>query len=1141
MEQIYYTQCPLGYGRGASNGFQIKRYSAGYPVTADFRHLNMKAFTPGTRTLAPKALRFRRDGDLAEIAWLAPRTHEYHTERGYWGRPGGLFAHGLRLAVDELAVLGHWTAGLHGSKLWCEADTVPTNGQPPKELTFDEQGLACAPDLAAISQLASKNGLTTNLLALALTAAARVTHQGRTLFLIGDDARISALIQVLTFAFPARLRPELTFSTYHDKPEELSGFRIQGTSAQARPNLPMLMTLGHVLNLATGAIDPPLEPARWAVDLAFWVASNRADEFETWQDWGTRAFPTRKAPEHFDDAWLDSLADLQRTVRQNAMLPDSPTAWQRLRDLTEWAANEGLGRVWLEARPAAWWTRAAASPSGQSESALKAFQEQASLIRPRPQRAPAKDWGAAVAGWLPLAQLSARHTLVRQFLTAWPEDGPARPAFLGALISGLDADEAGATLARFQSDPDLDRALLLPIEAQGAIGALVEKGDPGPTREVLARALSRPGAIVAVLDAFERRLFGASPASALAASDLFGRALADGPETALADVFGWALPRGEVGERWLLPFLRIAFSNPEGAAVWRRMFTHASRQGMASLALLAGTVALEPGRPDEAFRWAVEELFLPLPESAGPREKDWPDAYVARVSFLDLVRRLYMKDSRLPALERWLDQARKAGTLKAPQVAKLDHCRRYAKGLKEQDASWLLENDLPDVPPDDRGTILKQMVRSLGSASPERLDLCLDSCRRSWPGAFAEGVAGLSGIADPMARSLLPYRSDPPTWFGQLRRILEHLIPDEASPFGPDSLASHIVAASTRLLDPDHPEHDPWALRSFLLQKEQAWKALALDARGDLTGVGATPEAVGERRRADDEGADPALGVFLLWYARLDALATFQRPSYVTRFHELMLNAADGPALAAIASARAADLTRLDLPWWRANSSEYPGARNDIREAFARLVPLAPLPGDRLPTLRHWLGKPEPFEDEQKPAIVADVDDSPQLAPLEEETIPLANFSSTYLSPVARARWYALHALSVFAKGDASDSVRWRDLLTESGRECLPLDWLGRDEPYLFLAWLIHLTRDYAAVAPMVPRLAHELTRHRVVDGPRVARWAEELHPLRERTVQVNQLKHGLMDFVRDLRVELDRRRREVQESQRARRPSASP
>ena len=36
MKQIYYTQCPIGYGLGASNGFQIKRLTPGYPISGDF-------------------------------------------------------------------------------------------------------------------------------------------------------------------------------------------------------------------------------------------------------------------------------------------------------------------------------------------------------------------------------------------------------------------------------------------------------------------------------------------------------------------------------------------------------------------------------------------------------------------------------------------------------------------------------------------------------------------------------------------------------------------------------------------------------------------------------------------------------------------------------------------------------------------------------------------------------------------------------------------------------------------------------------------------------------------------------------------------------------------------------------------------
>src|SRR5262245_57587700 len=108
MEQIYYTQCPAGHGLGPAAGSQIKRISPGYPATNDLRHLGMRPFLPGSKVLAPPTLRYVRQGDAAEVAWLTPRSHEFETERGLFGRPGGHFAHAIRLSRDELASLANW-------------------------------------------------------------------------------------------------------------------------------------------------------------------------------------------------------------------------------------------------------------------------------------------------------------------------------------------------------------------------------------------------------------------------------------------------------------------------------------------------------------------------------------------------------------------------------------------------------------------------------------------------------------------------------------------------------------------------------------------------------------------------------------------------------------------------------------------------------------------------------------------------------------------------------------------------------------------------------------------------------------------------------------------------------------------------
>ena len=233
---------------------------------------------------------------MAEIAWLTPRSHEYETERGPWGRPGGHFAHGLQLDAAELRALGDWPAGLFDRPFWTRSDREPSRGQPPPGLELSAADLDRPPTFAAVAPLA--DGEDGDLLARLLTALAAAAQAGRTLFLIDEPARLAQRIALLTFAFPEPWRASLTFSTYHERPEELPGFRLQGTIPLARPNRPALLAQGFVADLASGSgtIEPVVEPAAWARTLARWLVRHRDADQADWESTRRRAGRAGPAP-----------------------------------------------------------------------------------------------------------------------------------------------------------------------------------------------------------------------------------------------------------------------------------------------------------------------------------------------------------------------------------------------------------------------------------------------------------------------------------------------------------------------------------------------------------------------------------------------------------------------------------------------------------------------------------------------------------------------------------------------------------------------------------------------------------------------------------------------------------------------------
>ena len=313
MEQVYYTQCPAGYGLGSSNGAQVKRRTPGYPATGDFRHLKLAPFLPGTKALAPATLRYRRDGGIAEVAWLTPRAREFETEKGPWGKPGGHFAHALRLDPAAFAAIDSWPAGLHGAGFWVRSDPEPTGKRGPKPVAIAPDDLRIPATFAAVAPLAA--GLDLPALARLLTALAEAARRNRTLFVVDEPGGLHDLIALLTFAFPPPLRADLSFSTYHDVPDLLPGFRLQGTVPSAAEDRAALAALGTVADLATGGFTPAVEPAPWAIALAGWFAAGDA---AAWAAAALRA-ETDRAPSAPEAAWSE--ARLARLFGESAPSP----------------------------------------------------------------------------------------------------------------------------------------------------------------------------------------------------------------------------------------------------------------------------------------------------------------------------------------------------------------------------------------------------------------------------------------------------------------------------------------------------------------------------------------------------------------------------------------------------------------------------------------------------------------------------------------------------------------------------------------------------------------------------------------------------------------------------------------------------
>jgi hypothetical protein len=419
-------------------------------------------------------------------------------------------------------------------------------------------------------------------------------------------------------------------------------------------------------------------------------------------------------------------------------------------------------------------------------------------------------------------------------------------------------------------------------------------------------------------------------------------------------------------------------------------------------------------------------------------------------------------------VNRWIDAAKRRGELSHEQIDRIKACASYARALQSGDARALLGIELPSVPPEERGVLLAQILGRVGYSSADALDVALDTCREAWPGGFAPGAAGLDGLAEPLADAILGDRGEPEHWFVRLSAILGRLglLAVPGAGFEPDGLAAQIIAETTRRTGTGF---DPWRLRQYLLQNNAAWRALAEDVARDLRG----------------QSAREGLATFLHWDTRL------YKGMHTARFFELWLNVCDGGHLASVVLARLGDFKNFDLSWWA--SGRYLGARDDLRDGFARLAPIAPIAQERASDLVAWL------------------------APNRRDGSRLSDFGQT--------RWSCIEALTEFNRAGIMTLGRWRSLIDRAPR----LDRLEPNDRYRFLAWLILLLDDLDDVP--IPRLAKWLFTIGVTEADRVKRhWGDELAGI----VEVPQDFHpARIKMVRDLWEELKSVNRDAKEATR--------
>jgi hypothetical protein len=1102
MEQIYYTQCPMGHGLGATNGFQLKRRTDGYQIKNDLRHLGLHAFLPGTQVLAPVTLRYRIDDAAYEVASLTPRLQEYEAEDGrLWGRPGGQFAHGLRLSREEMESIACWPAGLLEAKCWCRSDPVPTmrlkkDDQPPGPITLDAGDLLMGGEFERVRQLAAEEP--EDWLAGLLAAAAWAVRSERTVFLIDQPDRLAPLVALLTFAFPGAFRADLTFSTYHDRPEELAGYRIQGMIGEPRPNRALLTSLGIIADRASLAFEREIPVRGWARRLAGWLKGRDDRSRQAWIETDRRASRAKwpeEDRERWDDDWLDHLFAFHDDVTPPVAVPVGSTRWDELSSRGAWAVRAGLDNEWREAHGPSWWLDASAWSSDDSARAalrkllLTRHAWRAGAVSQVEDVALARQWGTVVARWF--ARDPRLGALAIATLRVIPDDR-SQGGFLGSLVQGLPSNAADALLSRIEADPAISTGMLLPIKGARLVAAARGGQSTADVGELLSRALGTPEATGSVLESIAQQV-GAEQGLCRVFAEGLGVALQQHTEAPGWDTaWRWALARDDAAI-WLGPYLTGLFASLARVEEWKHMRRRTPQPLLGKLARLSLDASRDPGQAALAFVWCVEKLLFP---SGADLDADpsWPDTYAGKVCGFDLYRWVLGDKTRKPTLTRWLE----GKTFRPQNRAKLDLVRTFDGVVRSGDASGLARVAFPDVPEERRGEVLELLLDHFGGTDSPDLGFVLVACRNAWNGRIGRGREGIVRV---LARAIRRDVNDPARWLDKIGRIGRGLDPSGGSEFlrKPDGLAAWIIAETTR-----SGESEPWLrpLRQALFDDDELWKSLMLDVRQGLA-------------RTDRDRLEQSLE---RWDKDLS-----RSPDRISRFFELVLNSCDAAAALRFVDQKASELLRLGpLPSW--GHSELHAGLADLRDTFVRLIPMAPLQTNRLAEIRRWLTQADPRRGAHS--------EGPGLEPTSEEKADEARKQLTepdrwtYLSDSGRSRWRCIEALTELWCCREQPDAQWAnvEVYEQKGPDLADLSDEDRER---FLASLILAFEDTGLLLPRrLTSLARWLTAGGVTwDRRRIHAWSACLDE--SPGTEVIRLRSG---FVRELASQIQ----DEQESARA-------